>query len=286
MANGKSAAKIAEEIADELAAFDAEQKRLDNCEFVFPDELANFFERLAGIMRDALSPHATYWHDPPTMGTQRFSEYIARRNRIDKSIAILIALSREHGGDTAEFRWFRRLIHGEVTRDNDKARSLIDATSDLHHAIFGKDWHYFPVWDAEQSPELAPISVAAESSGGCVKPKEYLFGWGDILDAVGMKNTPEDRGKVQRLNDNYQGPIMTKGQGSQPRAEKTKLVAWWDGLEGQWEKSAQKQSDRDATVKATHNFGREGIVAPEIKGSVKRRRGSASPNISKGHETS
>jgi len=109
------------------------------------------------------------------------------------------------------------------------------------------------------------------------KPRKHLATWRDILIALEMQNNDEDRQKVDRLNETYNGPIIKPGQGKQPFADNVKLLEWWNGLEEMVESQASRDRDTKETVKGTHAYGREGEVVPEISGSVKRRRRDRQP---------
>jgi hypothetical protein len=111
----------------------------------------------------------------------------------------------------------------------------------------------------------------AESFDGDAKPKAYLQGWPEILSALGKKNNDSEKTLVSGWNQKYEGPIMIAGAGSRPKVERTKLIAWWNRLEIQFE-TENRARDAAATVESTHRHGRDGVVAPEIAGSVRKRR--------------
>jgi hypothetical protein len=115
-------------------------------------------------------------------------------------------------------------------------------------------------------------------------PKQYLSNWREILDALKLPNNAESKNKVRGLVASYNGPIVLPSRGGQPKVEKTKLIEWWNELDDRFAESDQRLRDRDATVAATHNYGRDATVAPNIGGSIKRRR--ASQKVQKGPETS
>ncbi len=75
-------------------------------------------------------------------------------------------------------------------------------------------------------------------------PKQYLSGWPDILEAVGLKNNDTDKNKVLSLNKRYQGPIPKVGRGGKPRVEKGKLLDWWNGLEEKFQASDAARKDK------------------------------------------
>jgi hypothetical protein len=89
-----------------------------------------------------------------------------------------------------------------------------------------------------------------------------------------MKKNNDNQRNVRNLNNKYDGPIIFPKQGAQPKADKAKLLEWWDGLEQQFLDEQQRKSDAEATVAGQHPYGKDGIVVPGIGGSVKRRRGS------------
>jgi hypothetical protein len=103
-------------------------------------------------------------------------------------------------------------------------------------------------------------------------PAKHLASWREILVALGMRDNKEDKQKVARLNKTYGGPITIPGQGSQPFVEKTKLLEWWNSLEARIQAEKDRQRDTQATVSTQHNYAREGVVAPNIAGGVKKRR--------------
>ena len=103
-------------------------------------------------------------------------------------------------------------------------------------------------------------------------PKCYLTSWREILDFLELKNNEEHRKKVRMLNEDFGGPIVLPGQGSQPRAEESTLIDWWNGLEKRFNELEQRRTDARATTASQHKYGKEGNVVPDIAGSVKTRR--------------
>jgi hypothetical protein len=104
-------------------------------------------------------------------------------------------------------------------------------------------------------------------------PKDYLFGWEQILSALGKKDTAKTRDQVRNANKGFEGPIKNKGRGSRPFVDKGKLLTWWNSLEERYTESEQAEEDKRATVEAKYRYGRSGAeVVPGIDGYVKRRR--------------
>src|SRR5262249_54503339 len=101
----------------------------------------------------------------------------------------------------------------------------------------------------------------------------YLMSWREILDAVGLPNNDESQRRVRQLHKMYDGPIALPSKGGQPRVNKQKLLSWWNGLEERFHEIERKRTDTQATAEAQHYHGKDGIVAPDIAGHVKKRRG-------------
>jgi hypothetical protein len=137
----------------------------------------------------------------------------------------------------------------------------------------------FVVARRKKAKELRRLRKLAGNSKRCGKqertpaaPVQYLTNWREILVALGMKSNKEDREKVRNLNVQYGGPIVIPRQGAQPKVDKAKLVAWWNGLEAQWTVGYQRARDAKPTTDAQHPYGRNGTLAPEISGGVRKRR--------------
>jgi hypothetical protein len=141
------------------------------------------------------------------------------------------------------------------------------------HDQLGFDWQA-AVAELRLVEATAVQAVNAEASGDGTgaTPKAYCFGWGEILDAVGEKNTTETRRRLSRLNKLRQGPIVGSGRGTAPTAERVALVEWWNGLLLVHEAAENRRQGEQIESQAQHAYGRDGNAAPEIKGSVKRRR--------------
>jgi hypothetical protein len=133
---------------------------------------------------------------------------------------------------------------------------------------------YYPDEAGRRQWESARIPITQRATAKSLPPKSYLTSWREILAAVGMANNKTSRTAVKKLNRTYAGPIVTPKQGAQPKADKAKLLEWWNGLEQQFLDEQQRKSDAEATVAEQHPYGKDGIVVPGISGRVKRRRGS------------
>jgi hypothetical protein len=132
-----------------------------------------------------------------------------------------------------------------------------------------------PPSDQEKNaPPHQAVEVGAQASP--VPPAEYLLNWRDTLDALDLKNTEANRGRVRKLNKQFEGPITLPGKGGQPKVSKEKLLSWWNGLEERFRESEQKQADTQATIQVQHDYGRDGTVLPDISGHVQKRRGKKS----------
>jgi hypothetical protein len=104
------------------------------------------------------------------------------------------------------------------------------------------------------------------------KPKKLLTNWREITDALGLNH--DDQDKVKSLNERFSGPIPKPPQGGQPIVSHDVLVKWWNGLAVQQQEAANQRDGAKLAVESQHAYGkrRPVQVAPEIGGSVKRRR--------------
>jgi hypothetical protein len=112
--------------------------------------------------------------------------------------------------------------------------------------------------------------VAGNASGE-ITPKEYVWNWRELLDAIKLKNDEEHRERVRRAHEHFPGPIDMPGQGGQPRADKRKLVEWWNSLESRWLTQGEGRNTQ-ATLADQYPHGRDGVVMPEISGHIQQRR--------------
>jgi hypothetical protein len=114
------------------------------------------------------------------------------------------------------------------------------------------------------------VVVASDETMPPSPPQILLTGWREITGALDMKY--HDREKIKSLNARFNGPIQSRGQGTQPIVARGQLLEWWNGLAVQQQELANCQQGATLSGQAQHGYGRTGTVAPEIGGSVKRRR--------------
>jgi hypothetical protein len=101
-------------------------------------------------------------------------------------------------------------------------------------------------------------------------PIKLLAGWREITDALGRPYA--DRKKIRSLNSRCGGPIKNRGIGTQPWVDRDDLIKWWNRLAEMADVAEDRRADAQASAGIQHNFGRDGTVAPEIGGEVKKRR--------------
>ncbi|MCY3018491.1 MAG: hypothetical protein NTW87_05610 [Planctomycetota bacterium] len=93
------------------------------------------------------------------------------------------------------------------------------------------------------APAAAADTTPADAQGATAQavPAKMLLSWGDIIQAVDLKNTSEWRRRLTRLAKNKELPItLAKKRGGQPRANRVKLLEAWNKL-----------ADADAIAEAT-----------------------------------
>jgi hypothetical protein len=109
------------------------------------------------------------------------------------------------------------------------------------------------------------------------EPRKLLIGWHAITAAVEMKYS--QREDVKSLNKRFNGPIRHQGQGTSPMVCRDDLLEWWNKLAIQQQDLANQREGAILSGETQYDFGRDGTVAPEIAGSVKKRRkGKGSPS--------
>lgn len=129
-------------------------------------------------------------------------------------------------------------------------------------------------WAKARALTAAPAMQPAAEPGPAVEVPEYLFGWDDILAFLfpSERNPKRHKETVARLNEKRSGPIITGKRGEKPRAARSKLAAWWQSLESEQLEAAERRVSRRATANVRHDYGRNGVVLPEIGGEAKGRR--------------
>lgn len=129
-----------------------------------------------------------------------------------------------------------------------------------------------PEATSEPTKATTSQSIPPGSNEPTATPKDYVIGWADILQALNRDNNATWRGRVERLNESHNGPIIKGATGQQPTVVKTKLIAWWNGLEEILESQQSNRTNTAATVSEQYPHGRDATVVPGISGQVKKRR--------------
>jgi hypothetical protein len=83
----------------------------------------------------------------------------------------------------------------------------------------------------------------------------------------------DDREKIKSLNERCEGPITSRGAGTQPMVYSDDLIEWWNKLAVRQQELENRREGAKASAEDQHNYGRDGTAAPEIGGGVKKRRG-------------
>ena len=126
--------------------------------------------------------------------------------------------------------------------------------------------------------KLPPVDAPSGGKPGdnsTLIPKQRLFGWREILEALAMPNTDENTGRIKRLNESDCGPITAKpGRGNRPEVDRDDLLKWWEQRKDRLTELEQRDVDRIATIAEQSNYGRSETVVHGIGGHVKKRRGT------------
>jgi hypothetical protein len=165
----------------------------------------------------------------------------------------------------------------EIGSPIDHARAVRDLVRKLKARLHASSANAVPPAGMQQGEGERPDAQSA---------KQLLHGWRAIDEALELSrsypsmNYDERRRKLAYLNRRFGGPIKVMGQGSQPVVNRSELIAWWNSLEKLVEKQAEDQKarirDKQATLRNLRPYGRTALVAPDLGGSVKRRRKSSS----------
>ncbi|MSU78929.1 MAG: hypothetical protein EXS16_12645 [Gemmataceae bacterium] len=113
-------------------------------------------------------------------------------------------------------------------------------------------------------PRVEPVSLACETA------RKLLVGWREIAAALDMRYG--ERKKIRSLNDRCEGPIKNQGPGTQPMVYAEDLIKWWNSMATRQQDLANQRDGAKLSAEAEHNYGRNEKLAPEIGGSVKKRR--------------
>lgn len=108
-------------------------------------------------------------------------------------------------------------------------------------------------------------------------PKQYLTGWEEIFDALGLVLSKSEQRKKSRkiyeLSESYNGPLKRPGQGCSPHVGRDAFVNWWNSIEDRRDELHQRTADRDFTLSSGYTHGRKAeVVLPGIAGAEKKRR--------------
>ena len=213
------------------------------------------------------------------------------------------AQDRGHSRPAAEWAIYRLAETGRITLDEPglyriyRVRPLPEyasrALEDWASRLRGGRPARVTDWDLFDRPAILRITseptlwtwYAAETQQGegekrpdAPSAKQLLHGWRAIDEALGLSrsypnmNYDERRRKLAYLNRRFGGPIKAGGKGRQPVVNRSELIAWWNSLEDQVENQKARIRDTQATLQSRHQYGRTAQVAPDLGGSVKRRK--------------
>jgi hypothetical protein len=240
---------------------------------------------------------SNYWHLHKALGqngvpVSRFCETAALRLAALDSLEVFasgnVPLAPEYSARVCEALWCRLwLLHTQhpfdpAPQEPGPVHSLPEARNALAALIA-----FCLKNGAAQPYEIAPVAASATKERSAQNPatvtvgqpdlKCYLTNWGAILTRLNLKNNREEKGKVKRLNEKYDGPIKIGKKGEQPWVELPKLLNWWQGLEEEVQRRQQRQENAEQTLRSQHFFGRLGTVLPEISGHIQERRNGKHP---------
>lgn len=119
-------------------------------------------------------------------------------------------------------------------------------------------------------PDSTKGNLAGPNGSASAEPRVPLNSWSDIVYAVGKRM--KEKRQIMSMNERYTGPIKVGGAGKRPFVYKDELLSWWNGMEVQAQDTDNRRTGRILSGNTGHSYGRDGTVATEIGGGVKKRR--------------
>ena len=92
--------------------------------------------------------------------------------------------------------------------------------------------------------------ASAEQTWEKARSGEMLFGWADILEAMGVENSRTNQRRIKRFQESLGGPI--RWQGNRPVVDRGALLAWWREIDRIGAEKALER--RTVTHYADHNL--------------------------------
>lgn len=105
-------------------------------------------------------------------------------------------------------------------------------------------------------------------------PAAYLHGWKAILDALDLPFNPENKRRVERTAQKFDGPLgRPRKRGQAPNfVPKDELIDWWNSMADRHERLSEiralQERDARATLSNQLPSGHNGNALPDIAGQV------------------
>jgi hypothetical protein len=163
---------------------------------------------------------------------------------------------------TANQLWQCGYIHGEGGDAPDWNR-LLQATAE-GHATFSQ----FVAQDKSKFVEES-VRYQHPKPKGSPPPSKWIIGKANILEVLDQPN--EKWNWILSLSRDFDGPIKTR-EGGASIANREELFEWFEKALERYGKQETREKDRKTAGKDTFTYGRNGTVAPQINGSVKKKR--------------
>ena len=127
------------------------------------------------------------------------------------------------------------------------------------------------------TPDAAAVADRQPAVDSNERPKNYLFGWADIINAVGMKYSEGSRKALSRLNEFRSGPIRKPKNGGRPQVERSALIEWWNRLDMECEAGSNQRDGKRLDAETQYAYGKESNVVPGVGGALRKRRKDKQP---------
>ena len=156
--------------------------------------------------------------------------------------------------------WQMGYVEGETDQAPDWNR-LARATA------HGFDAYFNAIKNGVQREKPANTTVLTEVN--VPSPGNWILGKNDILKV--LNQTEEKWNWILKLSKESGGPIGTQ-EGGMSVADRDKLIIWFTSALERYGQQDERENDKKSSVAITYQHGKNGVVAPEINGSVKKRK--------------
>jgi len=192
----------------------------------------------------------------------------------EESLAAHRALFVARGKVRGLLLLWRRAENGDEPERFDLVEPMVRTLSEVDGELlliseFSTTLKARAAWEAARLVDESPV-VAVPSPPR--KDRTLLQGTHAICGALDLD--VDNWKELKSLSERLKGPIVNDGSGSRPRVFKEDLIAWHDSLGVSYADRVNQSDGKKLAAESVHDYAANDEVAPEIAGSVKKRRKS------------